>query len=103
MQLVGEGDIEGTQLLPWQQLHQGSVAALDICTETRQVLHMGCPPQIWAYVDIHTDRVLPIRVDSCERAALQRATMAILPLVRMQALASLSRPGSICAGSDSWR
>ena len=38
MQLVGEGDIEGTQLLPWQQLHQGSVAALDICTETRQVL-----------------------------------------------------------------
>ena len=38
VQLVGEGDIEGTQLLPWQQLHQGSVAALDICAETRQVL-----------------------------------------------------------------
>ena len=37
-QLMGEGDIDGTQLLPWQQLHQGSVAALDICTETREVL-----------------------------------------------------------------
>ena len=35
---MGEGDIDGTQLLPWQQLHQGSVAALDICTETREVL-----------------------------------------------------------------
>jgi len=42
VQLVGEGDIDGTQLLPWQQQHQGSVAALDICTETTQVprLHM---------------------------------------------------------------
>ena len=37
-QLMDEGDIDGTQLLPWQQLHQGSVAALDICTETREVL-----------------------------------------------------------------
>ena len=40
MQLVGEGDIDGTQLLPWQQQHQGSVAALDICTETMQVPHL---------------------------------------------------------------
>lgn len=38
LQLTGEGDIEGTRLLPWQQLHQGSVAALDIYTENREVL-----------------------------------------------------------------
>ena len=44
MQLVGDGDIDGTQLLPWQQQHQGSVAALDICTENAQVprLYMQC-------------------------------------------------------------
>ncbi len=45
VQLMGEGDIEGTQLLPWQQLHQGSVAALDICAETRQVLLLFVP--VW--------------------------------------------------------
>ncbi|CAK0736740.1 hypothetical protein CVIRNUC_000795 [Coccomyxa viridis] len=41
VQLMGEGDIDGTQLLPWQQLHQGSVAALDICTETREAVTAG--------------------------------------------------------------
>ena len=36
-QLRGEGDMEGAQLLPWMTLHQGRVAALDICAETREV------------------------------------------------------------------
>jgi hypothetical protein len=37
VQLRGDGDMEGAQLLPWMSLHHGRVAALDICAETREV------------------------------------------------------------------
>lgn len=37
LQLHGEGDMEGAHLLPWQPLHIGRVAALDICADTREV------------------------------------------------------------------
>lgn len=82
VQLVGEGDIAGTQLLPWQQLHQGSVAALDICTETRQVICPVCPPQILARVRTPTQAVFCLSEQTpCERAALQHAILAITPSV----------------------
>ncbi len=75
VQLVGEGDIEGTQLLPWQQLHQGSVAALDICTETRQVLLMFGPLHIRAYMDIQISLRLPARPTPCVTLSLKHATV----------------------------
>lgn len=31
--------MEGADLLPWQTLHRGRVAALDICADTREVGH----------------------------------------------------------------
>ena len=37
LQLKGEGYMECASLLPWQQLHHGSVAALDVNPGTREV------------------------------------------------------------------
>ncbi|CAL8470373.1 g9915 [Coccomyxa elongata] len=41
VQLQGEGDMEGADLLPWKTLHRGRVAALDICADTREVVSAG--------------------------------------------------------------
>ena len=50
MQLQGEGDMEGAHLLPWQSLHRGRVAALDICTDTREVGHALL--KTWLYFSV---------------------------------------------------
>lgn len=46
MQLVGEGDMEGANLLPWQQLHSGPVAALDASPITREVAALAHSSQL---------------------------------------------------------
>ena len=37
LQLRGEGDMEDASLVPWQALHRGGIAALDVNSDTREV------------------------------------------------------------------
>ncbi|CAL5218504.1 g190 [Coccomyxa viridis] len=92
VQLMGEGDIEGTQLLPWQQLHQGSVAALDICAETRQAVTAG---------DDGALKVVPLEGSAAAQSIMEPRSSASYSAVRWSSPQAFITAGTT-GGLECW-